>query len=220
MRNQPGNSRPKSSHKGLIIALSIVGGLVLLMGLAVGGGVWYMRGMVRRLTATEPMSLPVTELNQTEQQKVKRNVQRFYTACQKGQADRIEFDSRELNGLIGGLDDCRSMRGKVAVEIVDGVPWVQASIPLNDTGVSWLQGRYLNGKLRLNVQMKETGLSVTVAEIVVPGGEVPEWMVKRIQEMDWGTQISQDKEWGPRIRRLESLELNQDKLVVQTKKGG
>lgn len=218
-RTQAKTSGSSPGRKRLIVVLSIVGGLLLLTGLAVGGSVLYARGLVRRLTSTQPDSLPVTQLGRDEQRKVERNLQRFVTACQKGQAEQIEFNDHELNGVLGALEECRGMRGKVALEIVDGQPWVQASIPLSDTGVSWLQGRYLNGKFRLNVQLKESGLSITVADVVVPGGQVPDWVLKRLRAQDFGQEAYRDRTWGPRLRRLESLDFNQDKLVVQTKKG-
>ena len=219
-RNQSGSPHPNPGRKRLIIVLSILGGLVLVAGLIAVGSVLYMRSLVRRLTDTQPMQLPVMELAKDEQQKVQRNLQRFVVACQKGQAERVEFDSRELNGIMAVLEGCRSLRGRAVVEIVDGVPWVQASIPLNDAGASWLRGRYLNGKLRLDVRLGEQGLAISVAEVVVPGGEVPNWILKRVQTMDLAPLAYQDATWGPRLRRLESLDFTGDRMVVQTRKGG
>jgi hypothetical protein len=193
--------------------------LVLLTGLGVGGTVWYARRLAMRLTEAQPASLPVVELTRDEQRRVERNLNDFVTACKNGQARRVEFSAQELNGIVGALDDFREARGKMAIEVVDGVPWIQASIPLRDSGISWLRDRYLNARFRLDVRMEADGLKVSVAEVVVPGGQLPDWAMQRIQAEELASIIYQSREWGPRLRRLESLSFEGDRVIVQTRKG-
>lgn len=211
---QPGN------RKWLIWVLSILGALVLLVALGVGGTVWYARRLVRKLTEAQPASLPVVQLTRDEQRRVERNLNEFIAACKNRQARRVEFSAQELNGIMGALDEFRGARGKAVVEIVDGAPWIQASIPLRDSGVAWLRDRYLNARFRLDVRLEADGLKATVAEVVVPGGELPDWALRRIQAEELARHAYRSRDWGPRLRQLESLSFEGDKLIVQTRKGG
>ncbi len=212
--NQPGN------RKWLIWLLSILGGLVLLVGLGVGGTVWYARRLAMKLTEAQPASLPVVELTRDEQRRVERNLNDFLAACKNRQARRVEFSAQELNGIVGALDDFREARGKAVIEIVGGVPWIQASIPLRDSGVAWLRDRYLNARFRLDVRLEADGLKASVAEVVVPGGQLPDWALQRIQAEELARHAYRSRDWGPRLRQLESLSFEGDKLIVQTRKGG
>lgn len=211
---------PPGNRKWLIWVLSMLGGLVLLIGLGVGGTVWYARRLARNLTESQPASLPVVELTREEQRRVERSLNEFIAACRNRQARRIEFTAQELNGIIGALDEFRAARGKAAVEIVDGVPWIEASIPLRDSGVAWLRDRYLNGRFRLDVRLEPEGLSVSVAEVVVPGGKLPDWAMRRIQAENLGRHAYRSRDWGPRLRQIESLDFAGDRMIVQTKQGG
>lgn len=213
-KSQPGN------RKWWIWLLSILGALVLLVALGVGGTVWYARRLARNLTESQPASLPVVELTREEQRRVERNLNEFIAACRSRQARRVEFTAQELNGIVGGLEEFRPMRGNGVIEIVDGVPWIEASIPLRDSGVAWLRDRYLNGRFRLDVRLDPEGLSVFVAEVVVPGGKLPDWAMRRIQAENLGRHAYRSRDWGPRLRQIESLAFAGDKLIVQTKQGG
>ena len=212
--SQPGN------RKWLIWLLSILGALVFLVALGVGGTVWYARRLARNLTEAQPASLPVVELTRDEQRRVERNLNEFLAACKNRQARRIEFSAQDLNGIIGALDEFREARGKAAVEIVDGVPWIQASIPLRDSGVSWLRDRYLNARFRMDVRLEADGLRISVADVEVPGGQLPDWAMRRIQAEELARHAYRSRDWGPRLRQLESLSFKGDKLVVQTRTGG
>lgn len=212
--SQPGN------RKWLIWLLSILGALVLLIALGVGGTVWYARRLAMKLTEAQPTNLPVVELTRDEQRRVERNLNDFLAACKNRQARRVEFSAQELNGIVGALDDFREARGKAVIEIVDGVPWIQASIPLRDSGIAWLRDRYLNARFRLDVRLEADGLKASVAEVVVPGGQLPDWAMQRIQAEELGRHAYRSRDWGPRLRQLESLSFEGDKLIVQTRKGG
>jgi hypothetical protein len=209
----------RHGNRRLRRVLIILGVLLAGVALAVGSVLLYLRHTCYRLTDSAALDIPLTELDRDEQRKVQKGYERLLQACERRRADRVEFTSRELNGIIGALKELRSAQGRVAVDIVNGQPWVKASIPLSGTGIGFLEGRYLNGEFRLHVQTGSAGLEISIVDAIVKGGSLPVWVMRRIQDVDVMEHVYKDPEWGPRIRQVDGLEFDRDSVVVRTKEG-
>jgi len=211
-------------HRKGCLHWSLVGVIVLFVfGLSVTISLLvYGRHLRNSLTDSAPAELAVVTLAKDEQKQVRQKYERFLSACQRKAVGRFEFSDRELNAILAVLPECGDLRGRVLVEIANGVPWVKASLPLDETGVSWLKGRYLNGEFRLVVRLDERSgeLEVFIGDATVKGGSLPPWLLRRVQKFALTKGLANDRTWGPRIKQLATLDFDLDKLVIRTQKGG
>jgi hypothetical protein len=210
-------------HQKGCLHWTLVGAIVLFVfGLSLAISLFfYGRHLRDSLTDGAATELAVVTLAKDEQKQVRQKYERFLSACRRQAAGKFEFSDRELNAILAGLPECAELRGRVLVEIANGVPWVKASLPLDGAGVSWLKGRYLNGNFRLVVRLDEGsgGLEMFIGDAVVKGGSLPPWLLRRVQKFALTKGLANDRTWGPRIKQLAALEFDLDKLVIRTQKG-
>src|SRR4051794_5260929 len=141
-------AEPPPSSRGCFfygcLIMGIVSGLGLL--LVVGGSValwfWY-KGLVNEYTETTPVPLPVAQVSEDERKDIESRWEAFRKALDEGKEAELVLNAEEINVLI---EKEPKIKGKVyCKQIKDDEVTGQVSIPLGETGIPGLSGRYLNG---------------------------------------------------------------------------
>lgn len=150
----PGPAAPAEGCTGKGCAILLA--LVSLLGLALlAGTLWGVRYMSRYAAdaprplttphaspsvppARAPFSAPTTAEVPVEKW------ERFLSAVEKGDTARVTLSEAEINAL---LENAPETRGRVRVSTEGDVGRVQISLPLE--GVFMMEGRFLNGELRV-----------------------------------------------------------------------
>ncbi|MFO0890522.1 MAG: hypothetical protein U0790_15440 [Isosphaeraceae bacterium] len=214
-------SRPRQRgcfFYGCVIA-SILAAL-LLIALAVGAFFFmrFLSGVVDEWTSPSPMELPRVQIPEEDRQSVRRRVDEFRKAVESGTADEpLVLSSDNLNALIEENED---LRGKIFARIEGDKLKARVSIPLDRLGVGMLRGRYLNGEAELKASLSQGVLVVTLDSVEVNGKRLPENLLQELRDQNLAKDAYNNPRHAGLIRRFESLEIKDGRIILKPRQGG
>lgn len=193
--------------------------MLLLAGLMAFLTVRWIKNQVNAFTATEPMKLPKVEMSDAEFNQLKQRLDTFHEGMEKGTpVEPLVLTERDINALILKTSDLKQLSDKVYVSLTNDQVRGQISIPLS--GLGWfLKGRYLNGQAAFNVSLKNGVLIVTAQEIEVQGKALPETFMKEVRKENLAQDVYKDATNAQAISKLESIELQNDHVVIKARAG-
>jgi hypothetical protein len=195
--------------------------LVLLFLLAVLGvaGWWWVRRAVNEYTEDAPVAIPVVALRPAEKAELDRRVERFATAMEPNRpkpADSptsITLTKDELNALIG--EEPRLAGRAALVRIADGGIEGRLSLPLDELGMDWLRGRFLNGEFVLRPEVRDGQVAVSLERLVAGGKPVPGAVLGVVREILERAVL--DESTAARLRRIESIDADDDRITLKAR---
>ncbi len=173
----------------------------------------YWRSLIHTYTVTTPVPLAEVRGSDLERSALLMRWALFYETVRQGlPADPIEFTADELNLLIAGNPE---MEERLRVELTNGNLYARFHLSLGESGRKELQGRYLHGKARLQVDLSDGWLTVTVAEAEANGRPIPNWMLRRIQQENLARDLDRNAEVQEFLRQLAAIEVSGDRLILR-----
>jgi hypothetical protein len=219
MSNQSTTSTSRSSGRGCLFygCLTLV---VIFLLTVVGGyfGVRYaVKSFVNRFTDTQPLTLPQVEISKMELDALDQRVAEFRKGVDAQKPGTVlELTVKELNALI---DRNAELKGKLYVTIESDQVKGQISIPLGDIPIpliqGWLKGRYLNGSAGLKGSLENGVLIVTLQSVEVNGKPIPSEVLSEIRKQNLAKDLYQNPKNAELIRKFESLEIKDGKIIVR-----
>ncbi len=198
---------------GCLIALIIgmIAVIVLVATVFVG-----LRNLRDSVTDTAPQELPITQLSAETLEAAQAKVAVFREAVTDDQPTApLVLSQDDLNALVQGDPDWVFMKDKIHFSIEGDEIGGAISIPLEALGVSFLEGRYINGAATFSVFLRDDLLHVYVRSLELKGEPAPEAFLSGIRTENLaGDPQRDDPELREMIERLESVEIKDGQLIV------
>jgi hypothetical protein len=162
------------------------------------------------------MELPRVELPKEQAEALDARVEAFKKALDTGKdAKPLVLTADEINTLIAKNAE---FKDRVHVELPGDKIEGQISLPLEklpNAGFLGLKGRYLNGKGRFNVLLTNGQLFVTLDTLEVNGKPLPDEALASFRTQNMAAGYAEDPENAKAIRKVESIEVKDGKLVIK-----
>lgn len=198
-----------------VVALLIVV-LILVGGFAFKG---LVEGLVEEYTETEPVALPEVALSEGAFEEVRGRVDAFVEGVEEGAATTpLVLTADEINALIQQHPDWEDLKGKVYITMEDDEIGGEVSFPLGELGWDMFQGRYFNGTATFRISLDRGFLGVFLTSMSLKGEPVPDEVMQGFRAQN----LAQDQQNNPQLRpvldALESIEVEDGKLILTPKK--
>ncbi len=175
---------------------------------------------VNEYTEPFPRELPKVQLTAEESDSLFTRVETFREAAEKGEETiPLELTARDVNHLIATDPELAVLRDKVSVEFEDGKISSEVSIPLSETGLKDLQGRYLNGRAAVELGIVDGRFEISLSAINVNGNQVPDKMLQQLEgRVNLADRIASDPRFSRYTKFVDKFQIVGDRLVVEVRK--
>jgi hypothetical protein len=206
-------------RKGCLFYGGITGALLVLV-LLLGGylGLRYAKGLVNQLTDTKPVPLPTVQLPEEQLFQLRDRVDTFRQAVRDGEiTEPLELSSDELNALIETDPALVALKHRLYVSINGNQLGAQISFPAEDLGLDALSGRFINAVGVFTIGLTNNELRINAESLIARGKPVPRNIMRQIAAQNLATKFNEDPKAGAGLRKLESIEVKDGKLVIVPK---
>lgn len=220
-------NRPESAPQGRgCLFYGIIAALVLLVLTVVGLFLSYrfvknsVNAMVQTYTQTNAAPIAVVDLPPERLEDIQSRIKRFREALDKQEGPgELSLSAEEINGLIAGDPNARELKNRLFVRIEEDRISGDVSIPLPDLGPLKLQGRYLNGQATFRVTLTNQNLKVYMDNVEVNGKPLPAVLQKELVKKNLADEMRQDPEMQAFLKKMETIRIQDDRLILRTKAG-
>lgn len=195
----------------LTVAIVVVVGLLALFLITRS----MINRMVEKYTEPTPMTLPTLEISAAEVSEVQQRWKTFQEGLTNQTAQTLELTEKDLNALILNDANLSELKNKVHVSIAGDQLKGQVSIPLDNFPIGKVKGRFLNGTAGIKVSLDNGILLVTLQSLEVKGESVPEQVMAGIRQQNLAQDAYKDVQKAEALRRLESIQVNDGRLIIK-----
>ncbi len=167
----------------------------------------------RSFTSAEPAVFPQPSITGQDLDVLKQRYGRFAIALEEGTASGpLVLTGEEINALVAASSQT-NFAGGLHVSIDNGNLVGQISLPIGEI-FPIFSGRYLNATAKINASI-ENGLPiVTMDEVSANGKPLPGFLSEAFREENLVKGVYEDAEAMARIRRIDSLRVDGNRLIV------
>lgn len=207
------SEQKRSGCKGCLIwLLGAFALLVLLIGVSAYLGYRKLVSLRDQYTQTQPLALPVTSYSKAELDAVQKRIDQFVANARGNQTNaELSLSANDLNALLA----TSGLSNRVYVSFTNKSLAGQISVPLEDIGIRFLRGRYLNGAGVFDVSCANGELSVKVKEISVSGHPLPEHYMKNIRDVNYAQGMATNSETHEALQRIQRVAIEDDRLIFE-----
>lgn len=203
----------RSGCKGCFLWFLCLSGFFLLLA-GVGAYLGYRKFVSFRdqYTGAAPLSLPAVNFTPQELAATRARVDRFLDRSGAANTNQqLALSSRDLNLLIASSPFSNRVHVALSNDMVAG----QFSIPLDQLGIRFLRGRYLNGAGSLGVSCENGYLKVNIQDLAVNGLALPENYLASIRRQNFAEGFATNTATQRALAKVQSLLVEGDRLVFQ-----
>ena len=193
------------------------GCLSLLALLLMSGGCTAFVGyrVVSSFTTNEPSTLPDTISTDAEWAQLQQKLQAFSAAFEANEPAELTLTSREINLAIARTPETA---GRLYVEIEDGLLGITGAYPVIDWPL--VGERYVDGRIVVDLGIENRQTTLELRELEVNGAPLPppveEALIDTFNNEDFlDTVIEDNKDWKRVLREVESLRIEDERLVIR-----
>ena len=198
---------------GCIIASILAVLFAILMGVIAFFSYRMLSKAIDEYTSTTPRDLPKVETPPEQLKTLKERVEAFRKAVDaRTPTEPLVLTSDDLNALI---QDNPDLKGLVYVKVENDEVKGQVSIPLDKLNIGLVRGRYLNGEADFKASLSDGVLIVTIEALEVNGQKLPEHVITELRKQNVAKDFYKDEKASETIRKLESLEVKDGKIIPQ-----
>lgn len=214
---------PPKSNAGKYIGIGCVTILLVFIALGYGGYralMGYMEDAITEYTDAEPRELPQPITLESGSGQTLDMFDDFVYALKNDEAvEPLVLDAEQINQIINYHPDFAVAANKVFVNIKDSLLSAEVSIPLDALKEmsQLLEGRYLNGALEFDVELKNERLEVYIESVEVKGELVPEELMQKIRTENFAKDFNNKSKNKELIEKLESIKLDGDVVEIVPK---
>lgn len=191
-------------------------GLICLLVLCAGAGTYFwVSDQIEKYTAEQPVELPVVRYSEEQLEQLEKRIETFVSKIDEGEVPEqdLVLTAEEINALIAKEED---FRGNVFVKIEDGKIVGDVSIPTDP--IPGGKDRYLNASATIEATLEGGVLIVNLADAEVNGEPVPKAILDGISRANLAKDLYKDKEVAEKMRKFESLAIEDDKIVLKLRR--
>jgi hypothetical protein len=196
-----------------VVVLLVVGVLSAFFGAR-----YALNRVVANYTSTNAAPLAEVTLSDAELISLQQRVEEFKAAMDNPtNAATLTLNSDEINALIAHGPGSNQFGNKLRVTLDGDQMQGAMSWPLDDLGWSKLKGRYLNGTATLKPSVADGELILKLQSLTVNDRELPAAFMAGLRRENLAKEINRDPDQAEFINRLEALEVQDGKLIIQVK---
>lgn len=181
-------------------------------------GLRMARKMLNEFTDTKPMPLPTVSLPAEQMSRLQARVNSFEQALhQHQQTAPLVLTSEELNALIENDPNLQPLKGKLFANIVGTQLGGQISVSLDQLGLPFFKGRWLNGHAVVGINLHDGMLRITPEAITVKGKPLPHVYMEKIQKQNLAADFNTDSRSSIALEQLQEIQVKDGKLFIVPK---
>ena len=190
--------------------------LLLIAGIMVVVAIQYVKSLINTYTDTSPMVLPKVEMPAAEYEALEKRVGEFKESLDKSNGvPALVLSGQEINALIANQPDAKVLKDKFHISLEGDQIKGQVSIPLGESHLPFTKGRYLNGAAAFKASLQNGILIVTANSIEVKGKPLPEAFMSQLRNENLAKDVYRDPKKAEALRKIESIEVKDGKLIVK-----
>ena len=193
----------RSGCKGCLIWFCVVFVVfVVVIGVAAYLGYRKLVSMRDYYTQTKPAELPSAQYSKDELDAVAKRIEGFKAVTRLANTNaQLSLSAADINAWLWSS----GFSNRVHVSFTNSSLVGQVSVPLEDIGIRFLKGRYLNGAGVFDVGWVNGELSVKVKDILVNGQPLPEHYMSGIRNVNYAERQKGAPTGQPRQDPLENI---------------
>lgn len=223
----PEQQLQKKSNTGKIIGC---GCLVIILLLIIGGylGYRYIIGKLEEsvvlYTEESVRELPKPNSSKQDADETIQKFDNFIIKVSNDEASEpLSLSAEEMNQLINYHPQMTEFSDKAYFEIDDNILSAEVSVPLDGLkNISPIfevfSGRYLNGTIGLDLELRNERLEVYIESIEVKGNKVPEEYMQKVRTKNFAEEFNKDPEGKELLKKIESINISDGVIKITPKK--
>jgi hypothetical protein len=181
-------------------------------------GLYQVKRMLNFYTDTRPVALPSVQMPPAELEQLKRRIEEFTDAVRTGRPTQpLSLSADELNAMIGSDPNLARVKGKLYVTLEGDRLKGQISLPMDDLGLPFFRGRYLNGTGIFAIGLHNGELLVTPDSLVVKGKPLPGVYMDKIRSQNLAASLSNNPRASVALNHLQDIRVTDGKLILVPK---
>lgn len=223
--NNGGNQAPlpPKSNAGKYIGIGCL--VIVLIFIALGYGSYralmgYMEDTVAEYTESESRELPKPMAPESASGHTLDMFDDFVYALKNDEAaEPLVLDAEQINQIISYHPDFAAVADKININIKDSLLFAEVSAPLDmlKEMSEVFEGRYLNGSLELDVELKNGRFEVYIESVEVKGEQVPEGIMQQVRTENFAKEFNKKQENKDLVEKLESIKIDGDIIEIVPK---
>ncbi|GIX00512.1 MAG: hypothetical protein KatS3mg111_3844 [Pirellulaceae bacterium] len=207
-------SAPPRSPLKLMCGVMRWGGLLILTTLAVLGWIYFRQ--IHAYTSDVPRPLPIAELPPRTLEQVEEQVEQVLVHAETPSEapEPIVLNADLINGLIA---DQPRLRGRLFVEIADGVIHIDISLPASM--IPGAGGRYINGSVSARGSWKADSWELEIVKATANDREIPAALVEEMlqqQAQMWLEKRDDVRRW---LDLVEEISVREREIWIRPRPG-
>ncbi len=214
---------PPKSNAGKYIGIGCLVIVLIFIGLGYAGYrmvVGLMNDVVAEYTDVEARELPAPMASRGESGATLDMFDEFvYSVKNDVAVESLALDAEQINQIINYHPEFAGVAEHVFIKINENLVSAEVSIPLD--GLKEMSelfvGRYLNGAIELDLELKNERFEVYAESIEVNGKKIPEEYMSQFRTENLAKDFNKKRENKELIEKLESIEIEGGVVTVVPK---
>lgn len=207
------SEQKRSGCKGCLIwFLVVLAVVVLVLGVSAYLGYRKLVSLRDQYTQSKPLVLPAASYSQADMDGVRQRVDSFLANARGSHTNaQLSLSANDLNALLASS----GITNRVYVTFTNQMLAGQVSVPLEDLGIRFLRGRYLNGGVVFDVGRVDGELSVKVKDVSVNGLALPEHYMKNIRDVNYAQGVMTNTTANGAFKHVSRVGIEGDRLILE-----
>ena len=179
----------------------------------------YFQKKVQEYADTKPMAIEKGDASPAKLNAVQKRIDAFKDAvANQNTPQELALTTDEINTLLAGQPDLQTLANRVFVFTENGQLKGKLSWPLDQFG---LKGRYFNGTGTFKIGVDRGDLDLRLDDVQTQSGKpLPDPFLQELRKHDFADDLQRDAQTAAALRRVDSVEVKDDRVVIRSKPGG
>lgn len=207
---------------GCLIIIAVLAFIVVVGGI----GAWFFYGKaVAMFTSPQSTDVRIENVSDNDLQNAENKLNLLGQATGSNQETTVEFSAAELNAMIAREPLFADLNNHARVAIADSFMTVEMSVPLDQTKLPKLRGRWFNGTARFGFSFNDDEFAFELKSGEANGQTLPQeffigFMPTFTRSFNEGfrNEVAKNDQAAIFWKHIQTIAVDGDKLVVSTKR--
>lgn len=207
---------------GCLIVIAVIAFFIVVGGI----GAWVFYGKaVTMFTSPQATDVRIENVSDVDLRNAETKLNRLGQAANSNQETSVEFTAAELNAMIAREPLFAELSNRARIAIADSLMTVEMSVPLDQTTLPKLRGRWFNGTARFGFTFTNDEFAFELKSGEANGHSLPqEFFIgfsptfNRSFNEGFRREVEKNNQAAIFWRHIKTIATDRDKLVVTTQK--
>ena len=200
-----------------VVVIGIISAIVAVFGIK-----YALNKLIENYTDDTPIELPTVEVSEEEKTSTLNRIDTWMQSFESGEEPGpLELSQQDINVMIQNNPELSDFKDRLYVTIEDSEIKGQLSFPLDDIatelGMDSLKGLYFNGSLGLEDLFEDGYLEVYMKNGSLKGEAIPQDQLDMLANQNFAEQYNRDPQMDEAFKNLESIVIEDGKLIITPK---